>query len=397
MTGIFLLEDNADVRGVVDDWDAWLEEDATPSPVATLLGPALTAIRDPITLPLGFSTGTIEQVSYSGMAAFEFAGGAALTHDPPPSVAELQRVLGDVVQPALIDALEHLLDINSSFTFTVTEAMQGELEIDADPLELDYTEILTMQAGLQAALAAVDIATAYILTPSPLDAQGFVDALDPDSGFLTLATGGAVALGDALERLQSAGNLLLSAIDELEAETDDQTDDIIKLDPPVGFSDLTLEPEDIADARALIQDILDALTGPTEITVDEGDTDDVVDDLVVMVDASKFFTNPIADFKALLAPYKVSTAVEDGETVGVFRWTDLNIDEWTLPDPTFNGILPEMITMADLLDSDLGFDEFFSEFSLTGGSYTLISRAGIDCQADLAAGGTGCVTSGGEN
>ena len=201
MTGIFLLEDNADVRGVVDDWDAWLEEDATPSPVATLLGPALTAIRDPITLPLGFSTGTIEQVSYSGMAAFEFAGGAALTHDPPPSVAELQRVLGDVVQPALIDALEHLLDINSSFTFTVTEAMQGELEIDADPLELDYTEILTMQAGLQAALAAVDIATAYILTPSPLDAQGFVDALDPDSGFLTLATGGAVALGDALERL----------------------------------------------------------------------------------------------------------------------------------------------------------------------------------------------------
>ncbi len=63
MTGIFLLEDNTDVRALVDDLDAWLEEDETPSPIATLLGPALTAIRDPITLPLGFSTGTIEQVS----------------------------------------------------------------------------------------------------------------------------------------------------------------------------------------------------------------------------------------------------------------------------------------------------------------------------------------------
>ncbi len=48
MTGIFLLEDNADVRGVVDDWDAWLDDDDGPTdPVATLLGPALTAIRDP--------------------------------------------------------------------------------------------------------------------------------------------------------------------------------------------------------------------------------------------------------------------------------------------------------------------------------------------------------------
>ena len=180
---------------------------------------------------------------------------------------------------------------------------------------------------------------------------------------------------------------------------EDQTDDIIKIDPvgfnSGGFNDLTIESEDVDDARALIQDILDALTGPTEITVDEGDTDDVVDDLVAMVDASKFFTNPIADFKALLAPYEVFTAVEDGETVGVFRWTDLNLDEWTLPDPTFNGILPEMITMADLLAEGLGFDEFFFEFSLTGGEYALISRAGIDCEADLAAGGTGCVTPGG--
>ncbi|MCH8882317.1 MAG: hypothetical protein IIA41_02330 [SAR324 cluster bacterium] len=152
VTEIFLLEDNTDVRAVVEDWEAWLEDEPlTPSPLATLLGPAVTAIGDPVTLPLSFSTETAEQVARSGMVALELAGGPALVHAPPPSVEELQTVLRDVVRPALIEALGHLLAItNSSFTFTVTEAMQGELPIDADPLELDYTEILAMQANQRA-------------------------------------------------------------------------------------------------------------------------------------------------------------------------------------------------------------------------------------------------------
>ena len=179
------------------------------------------------------------------------AGGPALTHAPPPSVEELQTVLRDVVRPALITALEHLSDItNSSFTFTVTPAMQGELPMDADPLELDYTEILALQAGLKLALAAIDVATAYILSANPLDAQGFVDAMTPGSTFLTLATGGEAALGDALVELQAAGTLLLLALDELEAETDDQTNDIIKIDPnccdPLTFA----SAQEVADVRA---------------------------------------------------------------------------------------------------------------------------------------------------
>ena len=318
------------------------------------------------------------------MAAFELAGGPALTHGPPPSVEELQTVLRDVVQPALIEALEHLFEItNASFTFTVTQAMQGELPIDADALELDYTEILTMQAGLQAALAALDVATAYILTPNPLDAQGFVDAMTPGSTFLTLASGGTEALGDALERLQSAGTILLTAIDELEAETDDQTDDIIKIDP-VCCNELAFgSAQELADARALIQDILDALTAPTVITENEG----TVDEFSFTIDASKFFTNPITDLKAKLAPYEVFTAVEDGETVAVARWKELNIDEWTLPDPAFNGILPEMTTTSDLVDTFGEFGTFFFDLSLTGGDYSLITMNGIDCTANFAAGG----------
>ena len=365
-----------------------MADDPAPSPVATLIGPAVTAIGSPTTLPLGFSTGTITQVAYSGLAAFDFARGPAMVHDPPPSVEELQAVLAEVVLPALLEAEEHLFEItNSSFTFTVTEKMQGELPIDADPLELDYTEILTMQAGVQAALAAIDVSAAYQLTPNPLDdhPQSWVDALEPGSPFLKLATGGEAALGDALERLQSAGTLLLSAIDELEAETDDQTDDIIKIGP----DDLTAQ--ELADARDVIQDVLDALSGPTPITLEEG----TIDEFSIMVNAREFFIDPIEDFKAMLPPYEVFTADEDGEEVVVARWTELNLDEWTFPDPTFSGILPEMLTTAVLLAQDLDIGEFFFEFSLTAGSYRLISRDGLDCKADDAAGGTGCVTGGG--
>ena len=258
--------------------------------------------------------------------------------------------------------------------------MQGELPIDADPLELDYTEILALQAVLQLALAAIDVATAYILSPNPLDAQGLVDAMDPNSDFLKLATGGADALGDALEELKSAGTLLLAALDELVAEIDDQTDDIIKIDPSGGWFDA----QAVADVRAVIQDVLDALSAPTVITLNEG----TPDEYSFMLDAREFFIDPIADLKALLAPYEVFTAMEDGETVAVFRWTQLNLDEWTLPDPTFSRILPGMSTTSDLFD--LGFDEFFFEFSLAMGDYRLITVDGLDCRADVAGGGSGC-------
>ena len=65
VTGIFLLEDNSRLRALADEVEAWAEDDSTASPVAMLLGPAMTAIGDPMTLPLGFSTATIEQVAHS--------------------------------------------------------------------------------------------------------------------------------------------------------------------------------------------------------------------------------------------------------------------------------------------------------------------------------------------
>jgi len=379
MTGIFLLEDNSRLRALADEVEAWAEDEGTASPVAMLLAPAMAAIGDPMTLPLGFSTGTVQQVARSGMAAVELLVGPILTHGTPPSVVEAQTVLEEVVRPVLSQALAHLLGItNSDFTFTVTPRMQGEDPIDADPLELDYTEILTMQAGLEAALAAVDIATAYILTPNPLSVQGVIDAMTPGSTFLTLAPGGASNLADALVRVRSTGALLLAAIDELEAETDDQTDDIIKIDPNC-CDDLQISPEDLADAKVYIRDILDALSGPTVITVGTEEEDQVI----FTADARQFFINPITDFKAMLPLYEVFTATGDDETIAVGRWLALNLDEWMFPDPTFNGILPEMTETSDLFNTFDDFSEFFFDFSVTGDFWDLFSVDGKYCQDEF--------------
>lgn len=383
VTGIFMVEDDSDVRAVVEAWDAWLNDDVTTPPLAeSLMAAAVASIRGPVSLPVSLSTRSLEQVAYSGEVAYELMSEPLLS-GPPPSTEGTQTVLSEVVRPALIAALGHLEDIgDESFTFTVTEAMQGEDEIDADPLELDFTEVLAIQAGLHVALAAIDVATAYVLTPNPLSADGLVEALTPGSTFLTLSSEGSPLMSDALTRLRAAGPILLDGLDALEAESDDQTDDIIKYDP-TGTGD-GLTSQDIADARSIIGDVNDALSGPTVVTFQEG----TPDELNITLDVAEFFTDPIGDFKGLLPSYEVFTAEEAGETVGVMRWIALNLDEWTVPDPTFSGVLPEMSTTADLFD--LGFDELFFELSLTSGYYRLISINGADCLQSYQTSGTGC-------
>jgi hypothetical protein len=386
ITTIFMLEDDSRVRAIAEDLDAWLEEDAISPLLQTLLRPAAGTLLTPGSLPLGFSTTQVEQVAYSGLSVAGLTDVPLPSDDPPPSITEAQAVLREVVRPALIEALDDLAEIeNPDFTFTVTEAMQGESEAEADPLELDFTEILALRAGFHVAIAATEVATAYTLTPSPLTATGFVDALTPGSTFLTLASGGEDDLEDALTRLRAAADILLDGLDELESETDDQSDDIIKYDPTGSADGLT--SDEIDEARGLIEDIAAALVGPAAVTVNEGGSDEVT----FTVDAQEFFVDPIADFKALLPGYEVFTAMEEGETTPVFRWTDLNIDDWMFPDPTFSGVFPGMTTPGLF---DLEFDEVFFEFSLTGGYFVLISVDGLDCRADYQSGGNGCPVDG---
>jgi hypothetical protein len=388
VTTVFRLEDDAEVRSLAEEWEAW-SEDVPVESLDLFVAPPTPLRWGRAQLPLDLAGADVRRLaSAGGLAVRQLMELTSLTDATVPSLAQSQDVLLRVVRPAVEAALAALARIDdAAFVFIVTPRMQGEDATTADSLQLDHTEVLVLRASLEAALASIDIATAYLMVPNPTDAAGFVAAMTPGSSFLTLAPGGAPRLAAALPHIETAVTLLRSAIDHLEAETDDQSDDIIKYDR-TGNGD-GIDAAELMDARNGLIDIDAVLDGPATVTLFEGDPDEVQ----FTMNARAFFTNPIPDFKELLPAYQVSTALHGATTKARLRWVALNLDEWQFPDPTFRGILPGMMSSQDFTDT---FEpgELFFDFSRAGGSYQLITIDGVDCHQSASGGGPGCTVQG---
>ena len=270
----------------------------------------------------------------------------------PPTLAEMQTVLRDVVLPALqtsLAAVETMDDPN--FLFIVTDRMQGRSAPSTDPdevpREIDYTDVLFLKAALNAMVAFADGALAYQVTPSPYGASGVDAALMPGSAFLTLAAGGGTYLADAQVRLQNAVAATLAAFDAIELETDDQSNDVVIWNPqdtccPKGLAELTMQ--DLLDARPVLAEVAASLQGPG--VWNEDFNDDGVDQMVT-IDATQPLLSPVTDLKTLLPSYFTLN--------GEFFWTALAVDEFLFPDPTFGGLFPGIATSDSLIRTfDLG-------------------------------------------
>jgi TolB protein len=380
---VFALEDDPDLRAAADAWETWLDA----HDLDELNGVGALATPGPMlwrraSLPLDPTGATLRGLVTDGrvIRSLIVAEAGSAHQEFPPTPAEHQALLQTIVEPALeaaIDALHRVDD--SAFTFEVTPAMQGENEGEADPLELDRTEVLVLQAALEAALAGLDIATAYRAEPSPWGADGFAQAMEPGSTFATLADDGAVRLADAHQRLGTAVSLLRDALDFLVAESDNQDDDVIKYDPAApggGYDDLDdyVGSDDVADARELLDELEGALAGPTVVTVDLGQGE-----MDLEVDLTEFFLDPIPDLKALLPTYDASG--------GRFRWTAATFEEWIFPDPTFDGVLPGMGSTAQL-KATIELGDLYEEFApdtigQDPGQIAFVSRPTASTLADL--------------
>lgn len=356
ITTVFVLEDDPDLRAAADAWDAWLETNEIEDLNGVGAMAASGAVRwARASLPLDPAGAGLGALVADGRLVRALIAAEPTSHLEgfPPTPAEHQALLRDIVEPALVAAADLLAEVDDpAFTFVVTPAMQGEPPEEADPLELDLTEVLVLRAGLETALAALDIAVAYRAEPSPWGAEGFAEAMAPGSSFATLETDGASRLEDAHGRLGDAVDLLRTALSFLENETDDQDDDVIKYDPAASGGDFDLDDylgsEDLADAREVLDDVEATLSGPRTVTVDLGRGD--VD---LEVDLTKFFLDPIPDLKALLPAYDA--------TGGRFLWVAETFDAWTFPDPTFDGILPGM-TSNEVLKANIDLEGLFEEF-----------------------------------
>ena len=294
-------------------------------------------------------------------------------NDFPPTLARHQLILETRVEPVIMAAQQTLSAVDSvEFVFPLTPGMQGDtVGGERDTLELDYTEILAFRMALEASLAGIDVALAYRTDPSPYGPAGFSAALAPGSTFGTLAPNGAARLADAHARLLNAINIAQQGLDVLEAETDDQSNDVLKYSSGASCCwDLgriledSLNAQDLLDARDALADMEGALMGPYTINEDLG-----FGVVPLVVDASVPFLNPIVDLKQLIPAY----LAQNGE----FNWTAFIYADWLIPDPTFTGFLPGMPS-SDSLKKTVELDDVFEGARFDIDEWVVLTSAAAD-------------------
>lgn len=219
---------------------------------------------------------------------------------PPnsPTGGELQTFIKNVVRPELEGAIGNLSNVSQSFNINWIEP------IDETTVESDFGDVLTLRALCKSLLAS-------IITENSYNLDGDFDLKHPytfgafladNPNFLKLVN--ASELSSAQNYLIGASDDTLSAINWIQAETDNQNDDFINLLDPTSA--------EINEAKTHINEFKTSLTGPITIY----DYDDKTQKIAT-VNLTNFFVG--IDLRSLLPQYS-------GDIPGFF------------PDPTFNGI-----------------------------------------------------------
>jgi hypothetical protein len=203
------------------------------------------------------------------------------------SGADIQTFTVDKVLPEVLKAKTAADKISSSFNVTWTEPIVNEI------VESDYGDALLCRAGLDAMLSVLYAQAAYDLN-SDLDEkannnQTVQTFLAVNTSFGIIKPGAASNLDESKKYANSALVNFRSAIDAMQGETDDQTNDYVTL------ADLTAE--EIAQARADIADALSSLSGPTLVS------DNKNPNKVFTLNLNPFFAGSISNLRALLPSF----------------------------------------------------------------------------------------------
>lgn len=236
--------------------------------------------------------------------------------------SQLQNYIELQVLPALTYADQRLTrfeDMNCAIWVRVGEDSLGQdvlAEVDATDAYFLHTVVDALQAGCSVAVSYnIDIDDGQ--TPQYL--------IESDADFLTLRRPAAMAT--AYDELLALAAHLRAACDALEAETDDQSDDVFtETDGYVPLDDMfgggaVEEIRDIADA------IEDALVSGLVFNP----SGDGGPDIDVLISFDALFNDPIAD----LRNYFPAHSWPQPDEIAIDRPIDF-------PDPEFHGITPGM-------------------------------------------------------
>jgi hypothetical protein len=274
---------------------------SAPMPVMARFGPLSQRRLDPVTAGRAAA-----RMLYQGLS-------------DPTYASWYQIVIRTHVMPRLQYAEDRLntIEANHTFALIVPPAISGA---PAD-VEVDLGEVLALDAVINAVQGVLGTVVAYNFENSA--GATAPELLDPASKFGELTPDGAARLAAAHLDLALSYTRFNAMVTEINAETDDQSNDAIPL--------AAIQTQDFADFADGFAQAEQALA--TTITIDV--TDYQGNPATIDVNISKFFDNPIADFKDKLPAYTFD--LNDDVVI---------TDPITFPDPKFNLLFPNMDNVA---------------------------------------------------
>lgn len=241
---------------------------------------------------------------------------STLGTEDPALFSDVQRVIVLKILPRLeyVESRLMVVEANPGWRYLVPPSVTDA----PDTVEIDLGEVYMLDAVVNAVQGWLGLAVAYNLdtpnggaNPESLFANG--------TAFGTLHTGGALALANARLNWQLAKIRLDSGIAYINAETDDQSNDVIPkealTDP--GFTSWYTD----------FNKLQTSLSSPVEVSVNDYQNQP----MSLQIEIGRFFTNPITDIKTVLPAHTFDDAHQPVVT-----------DPVTFPDPTFHLIFPNM-------------------------------------------------------
>jgi hypothetical protein len=280
----------------------------------------------------------------------------------PPLIGEMQDLMRDHILPHIDYALARfaVVESDANFEFRISGKMQGDLHLDS--LMLDNTEVYIMDGILLGLKAMVEQFLVYRFDLPAYTTQAEVQALQPNNiTFFYLASDGVARGKSVLADITSMIGKFKGAINYLKSETDDQSDDIIK----IGQSGTrSVRAEDLDTALVYLDRAVDFLTEQQTFTLNDADSDN--NDYTVKVSITSLYNNPPQNPKTKWFPaYSVDTSSSGAI---LWHWTNQTYASFTFPDPTFSGLFVEIknettgsTDMNENLKRILHIDEAFKE------------------------------------
>ena len=249
---------------------------------------------------------------------------------------EIQQIVRDNILPVLNDAIARL-DILSQApadTVLITYVANG------DTYKLYPADFDLLIAGLDLVKAFMLQLVAYDLDAGSYDWE-LAEYAPPDP-FLTLLS--AQDMNDAGDAIQDALQRLMDALNH---RVSSDPDEVINM---------LLEGEstsDIQDMHDMAQKALNIFSGAEDMDVQYAHYDwgtglwSGKGTKAIQINLSRIWSNPIADVKDLFPTLHITTPGVDHYTMAYSDW----------PDPTMNGVFPDVQDMKDLLDADYEYLE----------------------------------------